>query len=50
MANQYLILGGIYYSYTGKSKYFSCSVTSQVTTTLGPTSVSSKAGGLTLGN
>lgn len=41
--------GGIYFSYSGKSQYFGCRVTSQVTTTMGPTSVSSRAGGLTLG-
>lgn len=41
--------GGIFFSYTGKSKYFSCRATSQVTTTMGATSVSCNVGGLTLG-
>lgn len=42
--------GGIYISYTGKSKYFSVKVESQVTTTMGTTPVNGNAGGLTLGN
>ncbi|EAF9641235.1 hypothetical protein A6I69_12615 [Listeria monocytogenes] len=41
--------GGIYFSYTGKKKYFACSAITQFWTRMGTGTASAKAGGVTLG-
>ncbi|AEO05471.1 TPA: hypothetical protein PNM72_000224 [Listeria monocytogenes] len=41
--------GGIYFDYTGKKKYFACSVSTQYYTRMGIGTISAKAGGETLG-
>lgn len=46
----YVYSGGIYADYSGSKKYMACSLSAQYVSTLGPGTVSCRAGGVTLGS